>query len=829
MRSRAECLLPVLVVGVCCGELCDVSNSSVDECDLQVELIQTASILEERVQPKGDAFEDAPLRASAFDHEALQAPNSLVKALLAKIQNPERVLMIESSSTAGVNNATATASSTTLSTPNSFEVFVAASAFSLTVILMALCLFGCVRDRYPAVYLKKVNDPGSHGEVPPDISSSFGWMTVCWRLPVDEIANHSNLDHGMLVQFCDAAVMCFLSTGLPALLILCPLCALVGAGTASNLGLLGFANVAKGSWITYLYPIFVWYTVVVTQAFIFRAQRAFVERRYQWLRTMTEPRANSVLLSNLPDNLMKESALRTFLEEQIFGASNREVLQSVSFVKDTNQLDKLVAERARYNEDLQKLVQGEVHERRKAIARAEMSKVEGQVAKLQGIIEQSDDYNLNLAFVSFHDRHDAVIVLKLFAPGGNEDIIAELPPDTDDVIWNDLRPSQSQWLYDFTGYFLLAFVFVIFVPLVAYNASFTEVAVWEKNDSNVKSFMNLYPVVAVFSDAIVAPLVLIFLMGILCSIIASILVNFFVLKARGILQHLVQRWYYVYLVIFVLFLTAVGKSLTNSLGDLFKDPKEIPKVLAESFADCTLFYMDFIVLTCCIYALALLRLMPLYRYRIHSCVYEDRIAIAKSEPEDQDYNGMGARSARLSLCYVVVLILGTLAPVITILGAILFAICRIVFTYLFVYAETLKPDLGGLFWHQQLKHVQLGTFLYIALMTVLLLQRAPNYIPGVLCGSSVLFMAFSYYTFLHKFRWEQLEFSEIPAKVSEGAPEIPRVYGHYKQPELPPPKSKENLKLQRAATTMRARVDACCDVGPQRREKRDMSRHKTMP
>ena len=94
-----------------------------------------------------------------------------------------------------------------------------------------------------------------------------------------------------------------------------------------------FLNLS-GSWITYLYPIFVWYTVVVTQAgckvdiaslqvriwlkhveagakasgttvvhvgsftrnhpystsfleaFIFRAQRAFVERRYQWLRTL---------------------------------------------------------------------------------------------------------------------------------------------------------------------------------------------------------------------------------------------------------------------------------------------------------------------------------------------------------------------------------------------------------------------------------------------------------------------------------------------------------------------------------------------------------------
>ena len=76
-------------------------------------------------------------------------------------------------------------------------------------------------------------------------------------------------------------------------------------------------------------------------------------------------------------------------------------------------------------------------------------------------------------------------------------------------------------------------------------------------------------------------------------------------------------------------------------------------------------------------------------------------------------------------------------------------------------------------------------------------------------------MAFSYYTFLHKFRWEQLEVSEIPSKLklSEGAPEVPRVSGHYKQPELPAPKQKENPKLQRAATTMRVWVNtACCDV-----------------
>ena len=78
-----------------------------------------------------------------------------------------------------------------------------------------------------------------------------------------------------------------------------------------------------------------------------------------------------------------------------------------------------------------------------------------------------------------------MILLKLFAPGGNEDIVAELPPDTDDIIWEDLGPAHWQWVYDFIGYLLLAFIFFLFVPLVAYNASFTEVVVWEKNSRSV--------------------------------------------------------------------------------------------------------------------------------------------------------------------------------------------------------------------------------------------------------------------------------------------------------------------------------------------------------
>lgn len=47
-------------------------------------------------------------------------------------------------------------------------------------------------------------------------------------------------------------------------------------------------------------------------------------------------------------------------------------------------------------------------------------------------------------FVSFHDRHDAVIVLKLFAPGGNEDIIDScLKPLTKELIEMAMKNGPS--------------------------------------------------------------------------------------------------------------------------------------------------------------------------------------------------------------------------------------------------------------------------------------------------------------------------------------------------------------------------------------------------
>ena len=49
--------------------------------------------------------------------------------------------------------------------------------------------------------------------VPRPQARSF--LADCRRLPVEEVANHANLDHGMFVQFCDAATMCLLCEAQP--------------------------------------------------------------------------------------------------------------------------------------------------------------------------------------------------------------------------------------------------------------------------------------------------------------------------------------------------------------------------------------------------------------------------------------------------------------------------------------------------------------------------------------------------------------------------------------------------------------------------------------
>merc|ERR1719198_1812375 len=96
------------------------------------------------------------------------------------------------------------------------------------------------------------------------------------------------------------------------------------------------------------------------------------------------------------------------------------------------------------------------------------------------------------------------------------------------------------------------------------------------------------------------------------------------------------------------------------------------------------------------------------KFKALCVVCEEERAKELSEPEDQDYYGMGARSARFTLNLVIALVYCSLCPLITVVTGINFLITKLIFGYLLVFAEGKKPDLGGVFWVTSLTQVMKG-------------------------------------------------------------------------------------------------------------------------
>merc|ERR1719230_1034397 len=107
------------------------------------------------------------------------------------------------------------------------------------------------------------------------------------------------------------------------------------------------------------------------------------------------------------------------------------------------------------------------------------------------------------------------------------------------------------------------------------------------------------------------------------------------------------------------------------------------------------------------------------------------------------------------------IVFGTLSPPICFLTFMNFFVCRLIYGYLMVFAETKKPDLGGAFWVTQLKHVQLGLLVYICLMVGVLYDRSESPGPWVIAVSSAFYLFHQYRKFQSSMNWEVLPFEEI--------------------------------------------------------------------
>merc|ERR1719221_368793 len=141
----------------------------------------------------------------------------------------------------------------------------------------------------------------------------------------------------------------------------------------------------------------------------------------------------------------------------------------------------------------------------------------------------------------------------------------------------------------------------------------------------------------------------------------------------------------------------------------------------------------------------------------------DDMAHKLSEPEDQDYFGIGSRSARFTINMVIGVVYGTLCPPMNFLCWVNFYCCRLFYGYLIPFAETKKPDLGGVYWVDMLKHLFIAQIIYCVVMCGVLSQRAEmtGFQPVTIAGPSLIYVVYKYSKFERAFSWEELPITEV--------------------------------------------------------------------
>jgi len=656
------------------------------------------------------------------------------------------------SSTASATNPPSAASATGVLTnqANGFSELLSTCATTILLLLGCFAFFSIARGRCRPIY----EGEAAVGEVP---RSLLGWVSQSWNLKIDNIVHETTLDHGMFIEFTRFAGRTLLVVGAPLVLVMCPLYVAFGGNNEANiLNQLGASNVKSGSWICWVECAAVWYVVVVVMNSVFYAQAKFLPRRYAWLKRLPEPRANAVLVERLPESCTSDAMVKAYFDQEVFA---RPVVEKAHVVKDTGELLYHIKRLQRIDEQIERAPRrgGDSY----AGLREQKKAVEKEVAKWRQLINKSEEFNTTSAFVRFTKRRDKVMALKMFSEDDEEDIVVSQPPDPADVVWGNLQHDERVSAgREMAGKALIAILFFSFIPLTVFVQGMTRLE--GLSPDNMLYFLQRdFPALCVMWNGLAGPLVLSFLMGLVPMVLILIFENFFSLHDKSSTQLLLQEWYYTFLVIFVVLVTAIGHSLFQTILLIIEKPGQIMVILAGTLPQASNFYLTYVVVQLGVDGFAMVRLASVSKYMTLKPILGDARAKELAEPEDQATQGIGSRSARMSLLLVIPLVFCTLSPIITIFGMINFAVCRVVYGYLFMYAESLKGDSGGLYWAAELRCIQLSILIFILLMTGVLYERASTKLCGSIAMGSLIYWKYSYDRFMREHKMESLSFQQL--------------------------------------------------------------------
>jgi len=666
-----------------------------------------------------------------------------------------------------------------------FNTLLSALLIDSSTAIFLLVIFCVLRSEFDLVYSGNIKRAEAAGDDFPKAPRGWGpcsWICGALCTSIDDIDDHVGLDAALMIEFSHMAMKICATIGVPMCLLMGPAHWFFGGMPEEQMDPLsrfGMSNITVGNWLYWVHACLVWLVLLSAEFWIEKAMLSFLPRRKRWLKMMPPPRSTTVLIENIPPEECSDIRLREYFSKMF----SPEQVKAVHVIRKTDELLAHVQSRQSTELSLKRaqarlqssgrrpqhwdLVGGLVDSIE--FYQREMDTVSQIIAEERARFQTAAKSSVpdpsiwaTTGFVTFGARREAEIALRLQYRADAEQFVMSFPPHPLDVRWSDLRFDLArEKLRERFGYACIVGLYIGFMPITVAISSVTNLGTLRTHFAWLDRILVAQPLLENVLEGVMAEFALTLFASFLPTLIVMIIDNFFVLKANAWMQHRLQVWYFWFQIIFILLVTAVGNSILLAFETLVQSPLQVFGLLADCMPSASHFYLNFMMLQWVTHAMNLTRYINLFKFLALQPILGKEQAKVHSEPEDQDYYGFGSRSARWTTLLVIALVFCSLSPLVSLLAFVNFAVCRLVYGYLLVFAEERKPDTGGVFFAQQLEHLMKALFVYAALMVGVLLRRGPGYGPVYIAAGALLYHMRAYRKFHVWYCWENLPFEEI--------------------------------------------------------------------
>lgn len=630
----------------------------------------------------------------------------------------------------------------------------------------------------------------------------FDWVSKVWQTTPEDEVKLAGLDGWAFLEFRRLNWRIFSVLGPVLCAVLLPLHYEAHQDSEYELDMLSKFDIGRDplpDWMLWVHAVMVWFVVCVSTWTITRTQEHFTERRYQWLKEIPFPRAKTVLIRNIPSRYRSDAALKQYFVNLF----SEEVIERAYVVRHTGRLTYQVAALKQARLDLLHAKQHWQEAGRPDRASSESLRLEHcekreqtltqEVAQAQarldeGVARGDPVVCSSTGFVTFTDELSQRLASREQCTRDVTDFSMTTAPDPNDLIYANLAEEEMNSAgWNWAGLAAIWGVFTLWVPFVVLISSWTTFGAVQEMIPTLKEVVKRHMWLDKLLTGVFATIALKVFLAFLPSAMYAIIRTVMSVKSGTEVQIKMQKWYGLFLVMFVLLVTSLSRGVTLTLVSIAQKPGRIFRILADFLPSASHFYFNYMVLGWIVPFMELVRNANFWKF--HLCKFflsmSEKEAKEYSEPEDPASYGLGARMASSLLISAITFAFCSCSPLILVFSFISLSLSHASYTYLVVYAESKKPDTGGVLWVHGISYLFLVILMYILLMTGVLQMLSSS---GKWLGPPVVALASTFALYAGKHRVDSLAFDVLPleevVRTSQDlSKKAVREQGQYVQPE----------------------------------------------